>query len=115
MSLNVTFFIDLVLNIYFIGVKQIVKKKKYLLLEGLLQLLTIIVYFFLMHPTEYYVSKGYNISMTIYLMRLVRVLDFITEIQQFNIILSTLEKFTMPFLSMTANLYTLFYTYAFIG
>ena len=53
--------------------------------------------------------------MTIYLLRMVRILDFITEIQQFNIILNTFSKLTIPFLSMTANLYTIFYTYGFIG
>ena len=46
---------------------------------------------------------------------MVRILDFITEIQQFNIILNTFSKLTIPFLSMTANLYTIFYTYGFIG
>ena len=46
---------------------------------------------------------------------MIRILDFITEIQQFNIILKTFEKLTIPFLSMTANLYTIFYAYGFIG
>ena len=60
-------------------------------------------------------SDGISIAMTIYLIRMVRALDFITEIQQFNIITSTVSKFTKPFLSTTTNLFVLFYTYAFIG
>jgi len=53
--------------------------------------------------------------MTIYFMRIIRLADFFTELQQFSLILGTLKKFSLPFLSMMVNLYTVFFTYAFIG
>ena len=53
--------------------------------------------------------------MTVYFMRLIRIVEFFSELQQFQVILYTLKKFTTPFVIMSVNLYTLFYTYAYIG
>ena len=112
---NCIFLLDLLLNLFFLGIKKIAKEKKYLLLEVLLQLLAIVDYIIMHDDGIDRLSDGISIAMTVYLLRMVRILDFITEIQQFRIITSTLSKFTMPFLSITTNLFTLFYTYAFIG
>ena len=81
--LNTVFLSDLVLNLFFIGIIQVTKKKKYLILEIVLQLSTILVYLYIFDNNAFkasFLSRGISIAMTIYLLRLVRMLDFITEI-----------------------------------
>ena len=79
--LNLIFTCDLILNFCFLGLKEIIKEKKYLLLEILLQLLMMVVYINMFDQGKKLLTDGVSISMTIYLLRTVRILDFITEIQ----------------------------------
>ena len=80
-TLNLIFTCDLILNFFFLGIKEIIKEKKYLLLEILLQLLMLVIYINMFNQGKKLLTDGVSIAMTVYLLRMVRILDFITEIQ----------------------------------
>ena len=60
-------------------------------------------------------ARGVGYCMTIYMIRLVRITEYFVELQQFAVIIETGSKFILPSLATTVNLYTLFYSYAYMG
>ena len=77
---NFIFLLDLLLNVFFLDFQKITREKKYLLLEALLQLLSIVDYIIMFDDGIDKLSDGISLAMTVYLLRMVRILDFITEI-----------------------------------
>ena len=79
--INLVFLVDLTLNIIIVGIRKILMKKKHLLLEVLLQILCIVVFFKLFGGGLEEFSNGVGLAMTIYFARLIRIADFFTELQ----------------------------------
>ena len=113
--MNNIFLADLLMNIAVIGFTEIYKEKKHLILEMILQVACFVLYIYFFAGDMQHFARTVGQAMTIYFVRLVRTGAFFSELQQFQVILSTLKKFTTPFMIMSMNLYTLFYTYAYIG
>ena len=82
MLINLIFLVDLLLNIFIVGVRKIMAKKKHLLLEVLLQICCFIVYVRLFgdYGLEQY-ANAVGLAMVIYFARLIRIAEFFTELQ----------------------------------
>ena len=113
---NLVFLIDLSLNIGICKIKYIIKNRKHLLLEIALQLCSIATYVNLFSKDKIEdFATGVGFCMAIYMLRLLRIIEYFVELQQFAVIIETGSKFILPSLATTINLYTLFYSYAYFG
>ena len=59
--------------------------------------------------------RGYDVLQGIFIIRMLRLLFLISELEQFTVIAATFNKFSRPFFTMMLSLYTVFFFFAFIG
>lgn len=112
--INSIFLIDLVLHVAVFGFRRIMKKTEYVA-ELVLQVAMVII-------TILYLSVEYHaqvkitryISITL-LLRNLRLLSLLWELQDFRKISETFQRFSMPFLTCMFSLYTVMFFYAVIG
>ena len=115
------FFVDLILNLIVTPFKFVLEKKKYLLLEIILQLAVFLCFLNAMGYAVFEkqlktIRISYeDIASVTVIMRVIRLTDFFIELQPFTMIYRTCVAFIGPFASMLAALYLVFYIYASIG
>lgn len=113
------FFVLLLLHVLAFGVSWILKFRKMLILEVMLQCLSftaIGLYIFALTESNnesYQINrKGASIMCVIFLVRCCRIIMVCKEIEKFHILVATLESFSDPFLMLMLSVYITFFTYS---
>ena len=125
--MTVIFLVDLIINFWALGWKKILNQKKVLLIQMALQ---IYFWIFIIIMIKTYndqkddgdrtddinvYEKSIKACMFIFFLWNLRVLDFLTELKFFNLILYTMSRLTKPFFAKLLSLYLLFQFYTSLG
>lgn len=107
------FIADLVLNLLILGPVNVWKEKKYIYIELVLQLLSL-VYVIVIFTGHYTSSKdGYLADISLlFLLRNGRAIFFAIEIKSIRLIMETTRKISKPILGKFLFIYLIFYVYA---
>jgi len=105
----------LILNFVAHSLSYIIKKKKILILELFLQALGVVAAVWFINPNFKESIEAVSMFQVVSLFRMLRLLDLLTELHQFKIIMYTYQKFAGPFVTMMTSLYTVYYVFAQIG
>ena len=112
--INSIFLLDLVLHVAVFGFMRIMKKTEYFT-ELLLQIAMIVITIcYLSFDYEAQVKITRMISITL-LLRNLRLLSLLWELQDFRKITETFQRFSQPFLTCMFSLYSVMFFYAVIG
>jgi hypothetical protein len=84
-------------------------------MEVFLQIMGVVAAVWFINPSVKESTEAVSMFNIVSLFRMLRILDLLTEIPHFKVILNTYLKFAAPFVTMMCSLYTVFYIFAQFG
>jgi len=116
--LSIIFLVDLGLNIVVFSLKHIWAERKLLVFEAVTQLCFWIFFsidiLHRAHSKESFVGHSMQLDI-LFLLRNVRVFELFTELNDFNVLMTTIKNMTKSIFSKLLFLYVIYFTYAIVG
>ena len=115
LTANGFFFLDLVMHVVLNGVRRLARTRREYILEAVLQCLSVIcalVFYFVGIHARIVTCKVLAI---IVLFRLLRLIVYLEELEDFKMIMETFRRFSAPFFTVMVSLYTVCFEFAIVG
>lgn len=113
--INMGFLADLILHFVAFDARWILKQKTQLYLEIVCQILSLTSIVLFCIPSFKHEIQAIKIVFSIFFMRSLIVIAFLQELEAFYVIYQTVQRFTLPFMTICLTMYTIYFTYATLG